>query len=108
VLLTVSRTITGPQRPEDAPTEIEAYSEDREDPTDISGAGPSPMSRTQYTPTGQLAVREKWGPVYIATAVVSRYKKASWLPHDPATRTWLLLLVLFGVAVTTAAIVAMI
>jgi hypothetical protein len=106
----VARAVTGPQLPqhlEDAPTEIAALGEDREDPTDVSGVMPlPPVPRPQVTPTGQVVVREKWGPAYVATAVVNRYRKTPWLPKDAATRTWLLLLGLFGVALITAMLVA--
>jgi hypothetical protein len=103
----LARAVTGPHLPpqlEDAPTEIAALGQDREDPTDVSGVMPLP--RPHLTPTGQLVVREKWGPAYVATAVVNRYRKTPWLPKDSATRTWLMLLGLFGVALITAMLVA--
>jgi serine/threonine-protein kinase len=109
--LSVSRAVTGPHlppHPEDAPTEIAALGDDREDPTDVSGVMPL-VRATSPTPTAQVAVLEKqWSPAYVATAVVSRYRRKALLPKDPATRTWLMLLGLFGVALITAIVVAFI
>ncbi|HUS29360.1 MAG TPA: protein kinase [Kofleriaceae bacterium] len=101
------RSVTGPPLPphlEDAPTEIAAMRTEREDPTDVSGVEPLPRTTTQLTPTAQLALRQKWGPAYVATAVVNRYRKKS---RDTATQTWFILLGLFGVAVITAMLVAL-
>jgi hypothetical protein len=103
------RTVTGPPVPpriEDAPTEILPFGTHREDPTDVSGVRRDVVTRTQLTPTAQVALRAKWGPAYVATAVVNRYKKTPWVARDAATRTWLMLLGLFGVAVIAAVLVA--
>jgi hypothetical protein len=106
----VPRTITGPHLPEDAPTRLAAVDDHRDDPTEISGVMPLHRHHTSATPTGLVAIREaapKWGPAYVATAVVNRYKK-SWWPRDRASRTWLILLGLFGLAIMTAILVALI
>ncbi|HSD87819.1 MAG TPA: protein kinase [Kofleriaceae bacterium] len=102
------RIPTGPQPQlhalEDAPTEIAAMSDDRDDPTDVSGVLPQMVKPP--TATAQI-VRPRWGPAYVATAVVSKMRYPA-KAVDPAVRTWLLLCALFGAAVLAAIIVALI
>jgi serine/threonine-protein kinase len=102
------RIPTGPQpQPqhvlEDAPTEIAALGEDREDPTDVSGVLP----QIAKPPIAEQIVRPKWGPGFVATAVVSKMRYPA-KPVDPAVRNWLLLCALFGAAILAAVIVALI
>jgi serine/threonine-protein kinase len=100
------RTPTGPLaagEDPDGPTELALLEvDDRDDPTiEMSRLQPMPPYTSPPTPMARDA-RPKWGPAYVATAVVSRMKP------DKATQQWLFMCALFVIAVVAAIVVALV